>query len=183
MSSPWTKVITNVQTPAQTPPSRATQDTEQVKVLVDALRMVASPPPSPGLSLCQGKPFQLHCVASTACPLHIHLALLLELWHRSTQQSVFVLTHEGWLCLGPSYKQCYHSGDLHLDTVEWRTTGTASLCLGYGPRTRAPTGALSVSGSKSRATARNSRKSRGRGHHGDPANGSVSSCGQECVCG
>lgn len=129
-----------------------------MKVLADALCMAASPPPSPGLSLCQGKPFQLHSVASTAFPLHIHLALLLELWHHSTQQSVLVLTHEGWLCLGPSYKQCYHSGDLHLDTMGWGTTSTASLCSGCRPRTRASTGALSVSGSKIRATARNSRK-------------------------
>lgn len=88
-----------------------------MKVLADTLRMAASPPPSPGLSLCQSKPFQVHCVASTACPLHTNLALLLELWHHSTQQSVLVLTHEGWLYLGSSYKQHYHRGDLHLDTV------------------------------------------------------------------
>lgn len=86
-------------------------------VLADSLRVAASPLPSPGLSLRQGEPFELRCVASTASMLHTHLALLWELRHRSTRQSVLALTHEGRLHPGPGYEQRYHSGDVRLDTV------------------------------------------------------------------
>lgn len=86
-------------------------------VLADSLRVAASPLPSPGLSLRQGEPFELRCVASTASTLHTHLALLWELRHRFTRQSVLALTHEGRLRPGPGYEQRYHSGDVRLDTV------------------------------------------------------------------
>ncbi|XP_036090926.1 prostaglandin F2 receptor negative regulator isoform X3 [Rousettus aegyptiacus] len=92
------------------------EDTVQVKVLADALRVAASPP-SAGLSLRQGEPLELRCVASTASPLHTHLALLWEVRHRSSRQSVVALTHEGRLRPGAAYEQRYHSGDVRLDTV------------------------------------------------------------------
>lgn len=85
-------------------------------MLADALRVAASPP-SAGLSLRQGEPLELRCVASTASPLHTHLALLWEVRHRSSRQSVVALTHEGRLRPGAAYEQRYHSGDVRLDTV------------------------------------------------------------------
>lgn len=86
-------------------------------MLADALRVAASPAPSSGLSLRQGEPLELRCVASTASALHTHLALLWELRHRSTLRSVLALTHKGRLHPGPGYEQRYHSGDVRLDTV------------------------------------------------------------------
>ena len=88
-------------------------------MLADALHVAATPPSSlsQGLSLRLGEPFELRCAAATASPLHTHLALLWELQHGSTPQSVLGLTHEGRLRPGPGYEQRYHGGDVRLDTV------------------------------------------------------------------
>lgn len=86
-------------------------------MLADALRVAASPQPSPGLSLREGEPFALRCSAATASPLHTHLALQWELRRGPVQRNVLSLSHEGRFRPGPGYEQRYHSGDVRLDTV------------------------------------------------------------------
>ncbi|XP_037356452.1 prostaglandin F2 receptor negative regulator [Talpa occidentalis] len=93
------------------------EDTVQVKVLADALRLGAPPQSPRGLSLREGEPFELRCSASTASPLHTHLALLWEQRRGPDRRSVLALTHEGRFRPGPGYEQRYHAGDLRLDTV------------------------------------------------------------------
>lgn len=86
-------------------------------VLADALQVGAVAPPEPGLSLRLGEPFELRCSASTASPLHTHLALLWELQRGTARRSVLALTHEGRFRPGPGYEQRYRVGDVRLDTV------------------------------------------------------------------
>uniref|UniRef100_A0A667HZA7 Prostaglandin F2 receptor negative regulator n=1 Tax=Lynx canadensis TaxID=61383 RepID=A0A667HZA7_LYNCA len=93
------------------------EDIVQVKVLADALQVGAVAPPEPGLSLRLGEPFELRCSASTASPLHTHLALLWELQRGTARRSVLALTHEGRFRPGPGYEQRYRVGDVRLDTV------------------------------------------------------------------
>uniref|UniRef100_A0A8C0SEY4 Prostaglandin F2 receptor negative regulator n=1 Tax=Canis lupus familiaris TaxID=9615 RepID=A0A8C0SEY4_CANLF len=93
------------------------EDTVQVKVLADALRVGAGPPPAPDLSLRLGEPFELRCAASTASPLHTHLALLWELRRGAARRSVLGLSHDGRFRPGPGYEQRYRAGDVRLDTV------------------------------------------------------------------
>lgn len=120
--------IRNVQTPDQghykcsTPSTDATvqgnyEDTVQVKVLPDALHLGPSARPAPSLSLREGEPFELRCTASSASPLHTHLAVLWELHRGPAHRSVLALTHEGRFRPGPGYEQRYHSGDVRLDTA------------------------------------------------------------------
>ncbi|XP_072824031.1 prostaglandin F2 receptor negative regulator [Vicugna pacos] len=92
------------------------EDTVQVKVLPDALRVAASPQPSPGPSLREGEPFELRCSASTTSPLHTHLALLWEVRRGPARRSILSLTHEGRFRPGPGYEQRYRGGDVRLDT-------------------------------------------------------------------
>ncbi|KAG8517592.1 Prostaglandin F2 receptor negative regulator, partial [Galemys pyrenaicus] len=93
------------------------EDTVLVKVLADALRLGAPLQPPRGLSLREGEPFELRCSASSASPLHTHLALLWEQWRGPDRRSVLALTHEGRFRPGPGYEQRYQAGDLRLDTV------------------------------------------------------------------
>lgn len=86
-------------------------------MLADALHVAAAPSPAPGLSLRLGEPFELRCAASTASPLHTHLALLWELQRGAARRSVLALTHEGRFRPGPGYEQRYRAGDVRLDTV------------------------------------------------------------------
>lgn len=86
-------------------------------VLADALRVDAGPPPAPSLSLRLGEPFELRCAASTASPLHTHLALLWEVQRGAARRSVLALSHEGRFRPGPGYEQRYRAGDVRLDTV------------------------------------------------------------------
>ncbi|KAL1772102.1 prostaglandin F2 receptor negative regulator [Sigmodon hispidus] len=93
------------------------EDTVQVKVLADALVVGPSSRPPPGLSLREGEPFELRCIASTMSPLHTHLALRWELHRGPVHRSILALSHEGRFHPGPGYEQRYHSGDVRLDTV------------------------------------------------------------------
>lgn len=86
-------------------------------MLADALHVAAAPSPASGLSLRLGEPFELRCAASTASPLHTHLALLWELQRGTARRSVLALTHEGRFHPGPGYEQRYRAGDVRLDTV------------------------------------------------------------------
>uniref|UniRef100_A0A8C9QK87 Prostaglandin F2 receptor inhibitor n=1 Tax=Spermophilus dauricus TaxID=99837 RepID=A0A8C9QK87_SPEDA len=80
------------------------EDTVQVKVLADALHLGPSARPPPSLSLREGEPFELRCVASTL--------------HRGpSRRNILALTHEGRFHPGPGYEQRYHSGDVRFDTV------------------------------------------------------------------
>ncbi|OWK04698.1 hypothetical protein Celaphus_00002132 [Cervus elaphus hippelaphus] len=93
------------------------EDTVQVKVLPDALRVAASPQPAPGPSLREGEPFELRCAASSTSPLHTHLALQWEVRRGPARRSILSLTHEGRFRPGPGYEQRYRGGDVRLDTV------------------------------------------------------------------
>ena len=86
-------------------------------MLADALRVGAGPPPAPDLGLRLGEPFELRCAASTASPLHTHLALLWELRRGAARRSVLGLSHDGRFRPGPGYEQRYRAGDVRLDTV------------------------------------------------------------------
>lgn len=86
-------------------------------MLADALVVGPSSRPPPGLSLREGEPFELRCVATTMSPLHTHLALRWELHRGPVHRNILSLSHEGRFHPGPGYEQRYQSGDVRLDTV------------------------------------------------------------------
>ncbi|XP_055995039.1 prostaglandin F2 receptor negative regulator [Sorex fumeus] len=92
------------------------EDTVQVQVLADALRLSPALRPLPVLRLREGEPLTLHCAASTASPLHTHVALRWEVARSGVQRAVLALTHEGRFRPGPGYEQRYRAGDVRLDT-------------------------------------------------------------------
>ncbi|XP_054996202.1 prostaglandin F2 receptor negative regulator [Sorex araneus] len=92
------------------------EDTVQVQVLADALRLSPVLRPTPGLRLREGEPMALRCAASTASPLHTHVALRWELARSGARRAVLALTHEGRFLPGPGYEQRYRAGDVRLDT-------------------------------------------------------------------
>ncbi|KAM4872937.1 prostaglandin F2 receptor negative regulator isoform 2-T2 [Thomomys bottae] len=109
------------------------EDTVQVKVLADALRVGPTERPAPSLGLREGEPLELRCSASSspasppaAAPTtpafalppapHTHLALRWELRRGPEHRTVLALTHLGRLRAGPGYEQRYRAGAVRLGT-------------------------------------------------------------------
>ncbi|XP_042548194.1 prostaglandin F2 receptor negative regulator [Dipodomys spectabilis] len=107
------------------------EDTVQVKVLADALRVGPTERPAPSLSLREGEPVELRCAASSSptpapeaspspAPVppapHTHLALRWELRRGPERRTVLALTHLGRLRAGPGYEQRYRVGAVRLGT-------------------------------------------------------------------